>query len=130
MVPTVFIVDDEPSLVELFSAFVTVLGCEVAGIASNGKSAVDTYKAMVRKPDLIVMDYRMPIKNGIEATAEILAMEPHQKILLATADLSIVQEAKHVGVIDCIIKPFEMAHFLDKITAITRSSGHQEKENP
>ncbi|NMC07436.1 MAG: response regulator [Candidatus Lokiarchaeota archaeon] len=126
MVPSIFIVDDEPSLLEIFSAFITSLGYEIAAVASNGKAAIDMYTKMVNKPDLIIMDHRMPIKNGIEASAEILAMNPRQKIIMVTADQNIIEKAKIIGVVDIIMKPFEMADFLGKITAMTGASGRHD----
>ncbi len=123
MVSTVFIVDDEPSIVQLFSAFVVAQGHEVSGVASNGKAAVAAYKAMARKPDLIIMDHRMPIKNGIEASIDILSMNPLQKIIVATADITIKEKAKEIGIVNVISKPFDMAEFIDCIKAVLAGSG-------
>ncbi len=123
MVSTVFIVDDEPSIVQLFSIFVAGQGYEVLGVASNGKAAVDAYKALARKPDLIIMDHRMPIKTGIEASIDILAMNPLQKIVVATADVTIKEKAKKIGVIEIISKPFDMDEFLARIKAILGDPG-------
>ncbi len=121
MVNTVFIVDDEPSIVQLFSIFVVGQGYEVAGVASNGKAAVDAYKALAKKPDLIIMDHRMPIKTGIEASIDILAINPRQKIVVATADVTIKEKAKQIGVVDVISKPFDMDDFFVRIKAILGS---------
>ena len=47
-------------------------GYSVIGKAKNGQEAVDMYRSFSNKPDVIIMDHRMPVKDGIEATKEIL----------------------------------------------------------
>lgn len=57
-------------------------GIEVVGEASDGSSALAQARAL--RPDVILMDVRMPGMNGIEATAAIKAQCPHTKILILT----------------------------------------------
>ena len=56
---------------------------EVVGQAGDGVSAVNI--AMKLKPDVIVMDVIMPLKNGIDACREITEMLPDTKVLILTA---------------------------------------------
>ena len=46
------------------------------------------------KPDLIILDYHMPIKNGLDAAKEILEINPKQKIIFISADESMVTDLK------------------------------------
>jgi len=55
---------------------------QVVGVAQDGAEAVDL--AAQKQPDLILMDLKMPIMNGIEATREIRTKFPHIKILVLT----------------------------------------------
>jgi DNA-binding NarL/FixJ family response regulator len=55
---------------------------QVIGAAQDGAEAVEL--AEQKKPDLILMDLKMPVMNGIEATREIRAKFPHIKILVLT----------------------------------------------
>jgi DNA-binding NarL/FixJ family response regulator len=55
---------------------------EVIGEASDGNQAVDLFEKL--KPDLVLMDLRMPMKDGIAATAEICGKHPHARILMLT----------------------------------------------
>ena len=55
---------------------------EVVGIASDGAEAVET--AVHTKPDLILMDLKMPVMNGVDATREIRAKCPGTRILVLT----------------------------------------------
>lgn len=55
---------------------------EIVGTAQNGQEAIE--KADHLQPDLILMDLKMPILNGIEATRKILSERPKSKILVLT----------------------------------------------
>ena len=55
---------------------------QVVGTAQDGAEAVEL--AVKKRPDLILMDLKMPIMNGIEATREICAKFPNIKILVLT----------------------------------------------
>ena len=60
-------------------------GVEIVGMAANGEEAVE--KALKHKPDVILMDIRMPEMNGVEATAKIRQALPScQVIMLTTFD--------------------------------------------
>ena len=77
-------------------------GIEVVGEADNGETAVR--KALKLKPDVVVMDIMMPVKDGVEATREIVAALPDTKVLILTtstvsADISRALEAGALGAI-------------------------------
>ncbi|HSU54950.1 MAG TPA: response regulator transcription factor [Candidatus Dormibacteraeota bacterium] len=55
---------------------------QVVAEAADGQQAVDTFENC--RPDLVLMDLRMPIKSGIEATAEICAQHPEAGVLMLT----------------------------------------------
>ena len=55
---------------------------QVVAEAADGKQAVELYARF--KPDLILMDLRMPLKGGIEATAEICEKDPDARVLMLT----------------------------------------------
>ncbi|TFF88184.1 MAG: response regulator [Promethearchaeota archaeon] len=102
----VLIVEDDRSLQRLYELMLTTFGFEVVGKASNGKEAVDLFQSMPLRPDIILMDYRMPVKNGIEASVEILENNSHTKIIFTSADRSIANKALSIGVTSFIEKPF------------------------
>lgn len=56
---------------------------EVVGEASTGGEAVE--RTLELKPDVVVMDIRMPGKSGIEATREIKAAQPDTKVIVLTS---------------------------------------------
>jgi DNA-binding NarL/FixJ family response regulator len=55
---------------------------EVVGVAEDGAAAVDMVAR--KKPDLVLMDLKMPIMNGVEATRQIQAKYPEVKVLVLT----------------------------------------------
>jgi DNA-binding NarL/FixJ family response regulator len=56
---------------------------KVVGLAKNGAEAVET--ALAAKPDVIIMDIRMPVMDGAEATAELREKLPDAKVLVLTS---------------------------------------------
>jgi len=111
----IFIVEDEPTIQHLYKEFLTAMGFNIIGMASNGKKAVELFKSFKNKPKIIIMDYRLPIKNGLEVSKEILNLEESTKIIFATADNSISKEALSIGVFSVKVKPFSLRCLLNVI---------------
>ena len=77
---------------------------EVVGEAGNAQDAYDL--AMYCKPDIVVMDIRLPGKNGIEATREIVRDNPDVKIIMLTsyADDDMLFDAIEAGASGYVLK--------------------------
>jgi two-component system chemotaxis response regulator CheY len=90
-------------------------GYEIAGIANNGEKAVFMFKSFLEKPKVILMDYRMPIKNGIETTKEILQINTTIKIIFMSADESVKEEALAIGAFCFVDKPFDIELLITSI---------------
>ncbi|NLJ78982.1 MAG: response regulator transcription factor [Tissierellia bacterium] len=78
----IIIVDDDYLVVNSLKTIITAQGIKVLDVGYNGLEAIELYKR--HRPDLILMDIRMDGLNGIEATKEILKIDPNAKILLIT----------------------------------------------
>lgn len=76
--------------------------------AFNGEEAVSKFNAFAPKPDLVIMDHRMPIKNGLEATREIVSRNPEAKVLVISADATVQPRCKAFGATGFLEKPFTM----------------------
>ncbi len=85
------------------------------GVASDGEEAVRKYKEMKEKPVIIIMDQRMPVKDGMSATQEILEMDPSATIFFGSADLHIEKEAIAAGAKGFLLKPFRIEELLAAI---------------
>jgi len=126
-IATVFLVDDEKFIVELYTDILEANGHKVVGVASDGEEAVRKYKELQEKPVVIIMDQRMPIRDGVSATQEILKMDPRATIFFGSADLHIEKEALAAGAKAFLLKPFRIEELLAAIEEIEkeRDSGKQ-----
>lgn len=107
-IPHVAIVDDENDTVSLLNKSFSMQKIPVSFVAYNGLEAIDLFKQAVLKPDVIIMDHRMPLANGIEATRKILAMDSSVKIIFLSADPTIAEDALDAGAVGFLKKPVSM----------------------
>ena len=115
---TIFIVDDEPMLHELYGAILETGGHEIVANAYNGDEAVEIFKGMDEPPEVVIMDHRMPNKDGVETTKEILKIDPNAKIIFASADTAVRNDALDSGACSFLSKPFAMSDLLAGIEEI------------
>jgi two-component system chemotaxis response regulator CheY len=104
----VLIADDEPMLLELYKDILAGTTFKVVAIAYNGQECVDIVKALDEPPDVVLMDHRMPLKSGLEATREILAFDSGIGVIFVSADSSVREEALLAGAVAFLQKPFDI----------------------
>jgi two-component system chemotaxis response regulator CheY len=104
----IFVVDDEVYIQDLYFNMLPVGGHTVVETAYNGEEAISKFDSMKPKPDLIIMDHRMPIKNGLDATREIVAHSPEARVLVISADATVKPRVKAYGGVAFLEKPFTM----------------------
>jgi response regulator NasT len=104
----VIVADDEPITRQDISEMLTGLGYVVVGEVGDGRSAVNLAREL--RPDVVVMDIKMPSMDGIEA-ARILTEERIAPVLLLTAyhEQDLVERAKEAGVVGYVVKPYREA---------------------
>jgi two-component system chemotaxis response regulator CheY len=116
---SVLIVDDELFIVELYRDILQLRGYRISGTAFDGEEALRKYDLSNDKPDVILMDHRMPVMNGVEATREIIRMNPSQKIIFVSADVMVEKEARDAGAIEFLSKPFRMDELIEKMNRVS-----------
>jgi two-component system, chemotaxis family, chemotaxis protein CheY len=101
----VLVVDDSIFMRDIIKDIFISGGFAIAGEASNGIEAVERYQEL--KPDRVTMDLVMPFRNGIDATREILKVNPQAVVLMCSAlgQENMVMEAIEAGAVDYIYKP-------------------------
>ncbi len=110
----ILIADDE-SLIRLdLKEMLSHLGYDVVAEVGDGGAAIDLSRKL--KPDLVIMDIKMPEVDGI-AAAEILTREQIAPVVLLTAysDQALVERARDAGVVGYVVKPFREAELLPVI---------------
>ncbi|WP_393059053.1 response regulator [Streptomyces sp. LN549] len=115
----VLIVDDQMMVREGFSVLLNAMpGIEVVGEAVNGRQAVSQVAAL--RPDVVLMDIRMPELNGIEATREIVAADADAKVLvLTTFDLDeYVYQALRAGASGFLLKDASARQLADGVRVV------------
>ncbi len=118
---TRIIIADDESIVRMdLKEMLTNLGYLVVGDVGDGQSAVNLAREL--KPDVILMDIKMPDMDGIQA-AKILTEEQIAPVVLLTAhsQKDLVDRAKEAGVVGYLVKPFRESDLLPAIeVALTR----------
>jgi DNA-binding response OmpR family regulator len=117
MKPTILVIDDDTSLVKLYSTALAARGYRVL-VAHNGEEGMTT--AEREKPDLILLDVMMPEIHGLHVL-DILKSTPEMedtKIIMLTAlsDEKTKEKAIECGAYDYIVKSeTSMADIIDKV---------------
>lgn len=109
------IIADDESLIRLdLREMLTHIGYDVVAEAADGRTAMDLARKL--RPDLVVMDIRMPEMDGI-AAAEELTRERIAPVVLLTAysDQSLVDRARAAGIVGYVVKPFREAELMPVI---------------
>lgn len=115
MPTTRLIIADDESIIRMdLREMLTSLGYLVVGEAGDGVSAINLAREL--KPDLVIMDIKMPDLDGI-AAAKILTEERIAPVLLLTAfsQQELVEGAKDAGVVGYIVKPFRESELVPAI---------------
>jgi len=115
----VLIVDDErPALSRLSSMIEDADGYEVCAQAGNGVEAIK--QADTHKPDIILMDIRMPGMDGLEAARHMSEYDEPPALIFTTAFGEHALEAFETNAIGYLLKPIRREKLMEELTAATK----------
>jgi DNA-binding NarL/FixJ family response regulator len=116
----IVLADDHSLFRDGVSSLLQAWGHEVVGRASNGAEAVDLVLSL--EPDLVLMDVRMPVKSGVQATREIAAARPETPIVMLTVseDEDDLFAAIQSGARGYLLKNLEAAQLRTMIDTVAR----------
>jgi DNA-binding NarL/FixJ family response regulator len=115
----VLVADDNPLFAEAVAALLeSDPRIQVVGRATNGAEAVDFARKLA--PDLVLMDLRMPVMDGIEATSRITERLPSIKVLVVTGHGSPedIECALGAGAVACVTKEDLGLRLVDAVLAL------------
>ena len=117
---TILIADDEaPARNRLRDLLTDIADVNIVAEAKNGKEAIDL--AVETKPDLMLLDIRMPLMDGIEAAQHAQKLEPRPHIIFTTAFDTYAMKAFDLNAIDYLLKPIRLERLqtaIDKAHAL------------
>lgn len=123
------VIADDESIIRLdLKTLLEEMGHIVVGEAADGQRAVELARSM--KPDVVIMDIKMPVMDGLDA-AKIIADEKIAPVVLLTAysQKDLIERAKGAGVYAYLVKPFQESDLLPAIEiAISRYLEQQDLE--
>ena len=105
----ILVVDDEPEVCELLQADLSEQSYEVI-TSSSGKEALKKIKQ--ERPQVMLLDIRMPEMNGIDVLKEAKRRDPALAVIMLTAvhDQEIARAAMAAGAADYVTKPIDLAY--------------------
>lgn len=111
---SVLVADDEKGIRDMLSLALPALGHRVVGTAGDGAEAVALARSL--RPDLLIIDVRMPGLDGLTAAKQILALRPLP--IIFTTGLCDAETSRNVVDLDaaaCLLKPFETAQLFSTV---------------
>ncbi len=108
----ILIAEDETLIRMDLSEMMKEAGYEVVGEATDGLEAIELAKQL--KPDLAILDVKMPKLDGISAASEIISICP-TLMLTAFSQRELVERARDAGVMGYVVKPFTIADLIPAI---------------
>lgn len=117
------IVDDMIVIQEILKEILNLKGHTIIFTALDGQQAVDYFKDSVNeRPEIVIMDHRMPIKDGVTALEELLVLDENIKVIFVSADESARNKALVMGAIGYLVKPFSVKAILKLIDSVIKEN--------
>ena len=105
---SILIIDDEVAIATAFAIFFRHDGANVVSEAHTGAEGIEAYRRL--RPDLVLLDVRLPDMTGFDVLARI--REDHPVVIMVTAygDVPMAVDALHKGAENFLTKPVDLSH--------------------
>jgi len=125
----ILVVDDEAAILEMLSRSLKDEGYQILTV-DNGEGALE--KMREEKPEVVLLDIRMPGMDGIETLGQIREFDKESSIIILTAygSMDSVVEAMKLGAYDYINKPFELKELKSLIKGVLEAKRLARKVAP
>lgn len=125
---SILIVDDDVDLADGLAELLELQGHRVE-IAANGREGVTKFANGAF--DIVFMDVRMPVLNGVDSYLEIRKLNPQAKVVMMTGHQeSIVAKALEAGALDLLRKPLSAERILESLRDATRPVALVSNDDP
>jgi two-component system OmpR family response regulator len=120
--PRILVVDDEPHITDVVSAYLTREGHAVEA-AADGDTAFQLARST--RPDLIVLDVGLPGRSGFDVLRDLRAEGIETAVIMLTARDELIDRVAglELGADDYVTKPFEPRELLARVGAVLRRQG-------
>jgi two-component system, response regulator, stage 0 sporulation protein F len=125
----ILIVDDEPSVREVLAEYFTEHGYDVSS-AQGGAEALGLLKTF--RPDLVLLDVRMPGLDGVETLRRLRETAPGIAVIMVTAneDVDVARDTLKLGALDYVAKPFDFTYLERAVMAGLTYGGGPASDQP
>ena len=116
---TILLVDDQRLMREGLRTLLELEpGLQVVGEASQGQEALDQYASL--QPDVVLMDVRMPVMDGVESTRQLMSLWPQCRVIILTTfdDDEYVFEGLRAGALGYLLKDVSIQELADAIRTV------------
>ncbi len=113
------IADDEPDILRLFKMVMERKGYPIAYMAGDGDEMVKKHRQT--PAEIVIMDYSMPFKDGIEAAKEISEEFPGTRFILMTCGEDISGAMGGLKAVTVVKKPFKFASIIKLLEKLARA---------
>jgi DNA-binding NarL/FixJ family response regulator len=122
----ILLVDDQAIVRQGLKALLSLeADLHIVGEAANGREALEMAQSLLNTPDaveVVLMDIRMPVMDGVAATRELLRQYPEIKVLVLTTfeEDELVQQAVQAGAVGYLLKDTPSEEVAQAIRAVHR----------
>ena len=115
----ILIVDDDREIVDLLREFLERNGYAVDS-AANGREGLS--RIVAARPDLVLLDIRMPDMDGMRALQLAQAIDPTLAVIMVTGneDIELARETLRAGAVDYVAKPLDLEYLTRAVAAAMR----------